>query len=51
MKGNQTILQDVTGEDEERTFTYDYSFWSHDGSTKKADGYYVPDSPSSPYVD
>lgn len=31
-------------------FTFDYSYWSHDGFTEKPDGYLIPASASSKYA-
>ncbi|VDN12076.1 unnamed protein product [Dibothriocephalus latus] len=33
-----------------KRFTFDYSYWSHDGFVVSDDGTYVPDSPHSPYA-
>ncbi len=50
MVGNQTILL-PTGNDRknqnERNFTYDYSYWSHSGYKVEDNGYCAPD-PSHP---
>ncbi len=35
-----TVIKDETGVD--KTFTFDYSFWSFDGFEKKEDGYFAP---------
>lgn len=42
MVGNTTTLIEDTGE--ERPFTFDYSFWSHDGFHEDPSGRFVPDS-------
>ena len=39
-KGNTTEIYDENGEKKE--FTFDYSFWSHDGFDTKEDGLMVP---------
>jgi hypothetical protein len=49
--GGQTTIFDPSGEEDERTFTYDYSFWSHDGYKDRGDGYLEPDGPTSKYHD
>lgn len=41
MQGNSTILIDDNGE--ERPFTFDYSFWSHDGFHVEPSGKFVAD--------
>ena len=45
---NQTTIKDELGQP--RTFTFDYSFWSHDCYIEKEDGYLAPDS-SGKYAD
>lgn len=48
-KGPTTIIVDpATGK--EKPYTFDYSFWSHDGS-KEEDGFSVADGPDSNYAD
>lgn len=37
MKGKKTTI--VSDEGGEKDFTFDYSFWSHDGSIEEEDGY------------
>jgi kinesin family protein 13 len=37
MNGQTTTIRDEIGQ--ERSFTFDYSFWSHDGFTPREDGY------------
>ena len=37
------MVHPQTGED--RTFTFDYSFWSHDGFREDENGIFVPTSP------
>jgi kinesin family protein 13 len=41
MVGNSTIIKDENGA--EKTFSFDYSFWSHDEFTLREDGYAVAD--------
>lgn len=38
-----TLINLSTGD--ERPFTFDYSFWSHDGFLEDANGIYIPTSP------
>ena len=42
---------DAVNKEGKRAFTFDYSFWSHDGFEVQEDGYSVPEGPDSPYVD
>ena len=43
MNGNTTTVTDPeTGKP--KTFTYDYSYWSHDGGKEDKTGYFKPDS-------
>lgn len=44
MNGPTTLLVDPNTGDE-RTFTFDYSFWSHDGFRVDENGINVPTSP------
>ena len=49
----QTIIKDVEEGDkygQEKTFTFDHSFWSHDAFETK-DGVSVPKGEDSPYAD
>ena len=48
MKGNSTIIKDEFGN--EKTFTFDKSFWSHDQYIEQPNGYLSP-TPGSPYAD
>ena len=56
MNGGTTRIADPAGgnninKEGVREFTFDYSFWSHDGFDVTEDGVSVKDSPASPYVD
>ena len=44
MIGNSTEIRDPAAADnaEPRKFTFDYSYWSHDGFEEKEDGYFAP---------
>lgn len=46
---NPTTILKATGKEEERKFTFDYSFWSFDEFEKEANGYMKPKS--SKYAD
>jgi len=39
----ETKVTNVLGGDEERRFTFDYSFWSFDGFQTRDDGYTFPE--------
>lgn len=43
MRDNTTVLVDDSGA--ERSFSFDHSFWSHDGFEEQPDGYLSPVSP------
>ncbi|XP_013392684.1 kinesin-like protein KIF28P [Lingula anatina] len=44
MKGPTTYIKDPSAPSEEaKSFTFDYSYWSHDGSKLEGDGYIAPD--------
>ena len=47
----QTICKDVLGTGEEKKFTFDYSFWSHDGYGTREDGYTYPLDDGKGYKD
>jgi len=40
MNGTTTIIKDQSGNKPVRNFTFDYSYWSHDGYEEKEDGVY-----------
>ena len=50
MKGPTTTIFDPENPDDVRDFTFDYSYWSHDGSKELEDGYFAPDGPGSKYI-
>lgn len=43
MDGGQTCITDPSGTDEPKKFSFDFSYWSHDGSKESPDGYYGAD--------
>lgn len=48
MKGQSTYITDPStagGEVEPKSFTFDYSYWSHDNFVEQPDGYLAPASP------
>ena len=47
MSGNQTTIMDPTAMDrggEPKKFSFDYSYWSHDGFQERDNGYLEPTS-------
>ena len=50
MTDTETIVTDVLDSQEERKFTFDFSFWSFDGYHVLDNGYLEPD-PGSNYKD
>lgn len=50
MTGQSIMLLNEKSE-VERTFSYDYCFWSHDGFRTLPDGYNEPEAPGSNYAD
>ena len=56
MNGPETIIEDPKGGDAVnkegvRKFTFDYSFWSHDGFTTDENGFSWPEGSDSMYAD
>lgn len=49
MDGNSTTISSPSSSTDTRTFTFDYSYWSHDGYKELEDGYLTP--VSSEYAD
>ena len=50
MRDNTTVLHEMRGKQKKQHyFTFDYSFWSHDGYEVRQDGYMAPTSEG--YVD
>eukprot|EP00795_Rhopilema_esculentum_P014434 gene14434-5491_t len=50
MKGATTTIFDPQNPDDLKEFTFDYSYWSHDGSKELENGYFGPDGPNSKYI-
>ncbi|XP_052091437.1 kinesin-like protein KIF28 [Mytilus californianus] len=44
MTGNTTKIEDPSSSDEPKKFTFDFSYWSHDGCKEESNGYYGPDT-------
>ena len=56
MNGPQTIITDPSGptannKEGKKTFTFDFSFWSHDGYEVNDEGVSVPSGNDSKYAD
>eukprot|EP00039_Didymoeca_costata_P024122 m.9333 g.9333 ORF g.9333 m.9333 type:complete len:1041 (-) comp4048_c0_seq2:54-3176(-) len=52
MNNNTTLISDPDApEKEPRKFTFDHSYWSHDGATETDDGMFVAESSESRYAD
>ena len=51
MNGQQTVITDHHGEGQEKKYTFDYSFWSHDGYKTEDNGYLAVDGLTSKYHD
>jgi kinesin family protein 1 len=39
MSDTETVCTNILADQEEKKFTFDYSFWSHDGFKTRDDGY------------
>lgn len=44
MQGPTTKITDPGGSDEPKKFTFDFSYWSHDGCKDDGSGYFAPDT-------
>jgi kinesin family protein 1 len=51
MTDTETKVTHLLGDKEEKRYTFDYSFWSHDGYATRDDGYTHPDTEDSLYKD
>ena len=51
MEGPTTIIRDPDQPDEKKKFTFDYSYWSHDGFIEQDNGYLTKDEADSRYAD
>ena len=51
MQGPTTLLKDIENGKEDKVFSFDYSFWSHDGFKSDDTGMSVKDSALSRYAD
>lgn len=51
MTDTQTILNNVLSDNEEKKYTFDYSFWSFDGYKTDDTGYCLADGSSQGYKD
>ena len=50
MSGKETTISDPENPENVKTFTFDYSYWSHDGSKELENGYFAPASPDTNYI-
>jgi hypothetical protein len=50
MKGDSTTIKNPEN-CATKIFSFDYSYWSHDGSQENEDGVFIPNSGSSNYTD
>lgn len=50
MKDKTTVIRNPENDDT-KTFSYDHSYWSHDGFTETSSGIFEADSPGSIYTD
>jgi len=46
-----TTITDPDGKYPEKKFTFDFSYWSHDGFQELEDGYLKPENDDSRYAD
>lgn len=44
MNGQTTSITDPNNKGDAKKFTFDYSYWSHDGCKMDNNGYFVPDT-------
>lgn len=49
MDGPTTEIRDPSGDKEPKKFTFDYSYWSHDGFVEQDDKVLAKDGPNSKY--
>ncbi|GAB1603468.1 hypothetical protein Ahia01_000628100 [Argonauta hians] len=48
MEGSETVITDPQNSENVHKFTFDHSYWSHDGFKEEDDGYFSPD-PDHPH--
>ena len=51
MSDTETKVTNIHGDKEVKRYTFDYSFWSHDGFATREDGYTYPASEEGDYKD
>lgn len=44
MNGATTSITDPSGSNDVKKFTFDFSYWSHDGCKDDGTGYFAPDT-------
>lgn len=50
MEGKTTSIFDPNAPDDVKKYTFDYSYWSHNGSKELDNGYFAPEGPDSKYI-
>ncbi|XDV42884.1 hypothetical protein PO909_011472 [Leuciscus waleckii] len=51
MSSNNISIQDPRNPQNSRTFTFDYTYWSHSGFSRNKDGLFVPEEAGGRYAD
>lgn len=51
MTSNNISIQDPRNLQNSRTFTFDYTYWSHSGFSRNKDGLFVPEETGGRYAD
>ncbi|XP_056333418.1 kinesin-like protein KIF28P [Danio aesculapii] len=51
MTSNSISIQDPRNSQNSRTFTFDYTYWSHSGFSRNKDGLFVPEETGGRYAD
>ncbi|XP_057200736.1 kinesin-like protein KIF28P [Triplophysa rosa] len=51
MTSNNITIQDPRNQQNSRTFTFDYAYWSHSGFSRNKDGLFVPEEAGGRYAD
>lgn len=46
MMENTTTIKDPEGKYPEKKYTFDFSYWSHDGFSEQENGYLIPENGS-----
>lgn len=51
MTSNNISIQDPRNPQNSRTFTFNYTYWSHSGFSRNKDGLFVPEEAGGRYAD